>query len=435
VDGGIIVDGGITADLGIIVEERPFRAASAILFLICHSEPSAVALAAMRTSEESAVVSSVVNLLVHSPTVPNLKLTCAHESLYPRLFHTKYFQPRPLHPLYSLKTFSRAAFDVQPCLQPADSSRMISSCGGSLMSAAPKLALAEASREASKQTPKRVFPRHPINVPVDVIVLRSGVPENLPGRATDISESGVGAVIAGEMSPGQHVAVELRLPNVGVPVRARALVRYQSRLHCGLEFSTLSVEQREMIRYWIYRATSEPIDWNQIASANISNKTAAAAPTADPQPMPIASTQTLHSARKRKLRIGRRSLYLLIVGLLALAALAWWQWQRSWNELESHAQAAELLRVSPETMDKRIVTKLDPFYPEAARTAGIEGLVVLDAVIAPDGGVQSLRPISGAPLLVRSATDAVWSWKFEPYLSDGRPVAVETTIALEFRLQ
>ena len=121
------------------------------------------------------------------------------------------------------------------------------------MSAVPSPAL--------EKTPQRDFPRHPINVPLDLIALRSGVPENLPGRCTDISEAGVGAVVAGELSPGQQVAVELRLPNVGVPVRTRALVRYQSRLRCGLEFFGLSVEQREMIRYWVFR--SAPVEFSR----------------------------------------------------------------------------------------------------------------------------------------------------------------------------
>ncbi len=110
------------------------------------------------------------------------------------------------------------------------------------------------------ETPQRIFPRHRINVPLDLIALRSGVPENLPGRCTDISEAGVGAVVAGELATGQQVAVELRLPNVGVPVRARALVRYQSRLRCGLEFVGLTAEQREMIRYWVYRSAAQLVD-------------------------------------------------------------------------------------------------------------------------------------------------------------------------------
>src|ERR1035441_7505948 len=65
------------------------------------------------------------------------------------------------------------------------------------------------------ENPKRVSPRHPIHVPLDLIALRSGVPENLPGRCTDISETGVGAVVAGELAAGQQIAVELRPPHVG----------------------------------------------------------------------------------------------------------------------------------------------------------------------------------------------------------------------------
>src|SRR5208282_982187 len=112
------------------------------------------------------------------------------------------------------------------------------------------------------ETPQRVFPRHAIDVPLDLIALRSGVPENLPGRCTDLSEGGVGAVVAGELATDQQVVVELRLPNVGVPVRTRALVRYQSRLRCGLEFAGLPVEQREMIRYWVHRSAAQPVDIN-----------------------------------------------------------------------------------------------------------------------------------------------------------------------------
>ena len=85
-------------------------------------------------------------------------------------------------------------------------------------------------------------------------------------------------------------------------------------------------------------------------------------------------------------------------------------------------------------MGTRIVTKVDPIYPEVARRLGTQGLVVLDAVIAPDGSVKKLRPVSGADVLVQSATAAVGLWKFEPYLSSGKPVEVETTIAVEFRL-
>jgi TonB family protein len=295
------------------------------------------------------------------------------------------------------------------------------------MSAAPSLAL--------ESTPQRGFPRHPISVPLDLIALRSGVPETLPGRCTDITEAGLGAVIAGELAAAQQVAVELRLPNVGVPVRARAVVRYQSRYRCGIEFVGLSAQQREMIRYWIYRCESDPLApkiESKIEQRNVALDFGPSVPLKSDSP----ETNVVPTRQgKRKIRIGRSGLLLLILGALLLLALVVWQWQRSWNELETRTQAADArLRVSAETMEKRILTKVDPVYPEAARVASTEGLVVLDAIIAPDGSVERLRPLSGPDLLVQSATEAVRSWKFEPYLSSGKAVGVETTIAVEFRL-
>ena len=293
------------------------------------------------------------------------------------------------------------------------------------MSAAPSLAL--------EKTQRRPSPRYPVRVPLDIIALRSGVPENLPGRCTDLSETGVGAIVAGELVPGQQVAVELRLPNVGVPVRARASVRFQSRLHCGLEFTGLSLEQREMIRYWICRSVSAPVD---IGDFKKEDKVAVAGLETAP---PVAAALPAANA-SRSIHVERRGIYVLFACALALSGLGWWQWQRSWTELEARAADVESgPRVAPETvsaetMTKRIVTMVEPVYPEAARKAGTEGLVVLDAMVAPDGSVKRLRPVFGPDLLVQSATEAVQYWKFEPYLSSGKAVEVETTIAVEFRL-
>jgi TonB family protein len=285
------------------------------------------------------------------------------------------------------------------------------------MSAATALAL---------EKPRRLFQRHPINIPLDLIALRSGVPENLPGRCTDISESGVGAVVAGELVPGQQVAVELRLPNVGVPVRVRALVSYQSKLRCGFEFVGLSFEQREMIRYWAYSFAFLPFALKQNNKVESIELAKMEIPVVLPEPA---------AKPQRRVRIVRRGVYLLLACVLALAGLSWWQWQKSWNELERQSSVGSSgIRVSPETMAKKIVSKVDPLYPDAARAAGTEGTVVLDAVIGSDGRVERLWPVSGADLLVQSTTDAVQLWKFEPYLASGKPVEVETTLAVEFRL-
>jgi len=289
--------------------------------------------------------------------------------------------------------------------------------------------MSAAASPALEKAQRRNSPRHPIDVPLDVILLRSGVPENLPGRCTDLSEGGVGGMIAGELSVGQHVAVELRIPKVGVPVRARALVRYQGELRYGFEFVGLPVEQREMIRYWAYRLRNPQFNVNEGEEKNEPAEPAANEPVAVVAPVEKSAP---------RIKVHRQRFYFLLAAMLLVAGLGWWQWQRSWKELEIGVQAATAeeapLHVSSDTMEMRIVSKVDPVYPEEARQRGTQGLAVLDAVIAADGTVTKLRPVMGDDQLVKSAADAVRSWKFEPYQSSGRAIAVETTIAVEFRL-
>src|SRR4030095_4903187 len=81
---------------------------------------------------------------------------------------------------------------------------------------------------------RRSLPRYHVAAPIDIVILRSGVPETIPGRSIDLGEGGLGAIAAGELQPGQAVGVEIFLPEVSQPVRARAQVRYQQQLHCGL---------------------------------------------------------------------------------------------------------------------------------------------------------------------------------------------------------
>jgi hypothetical protein len=114
------------------------------------------------------------------------------------------------------------------------------------------------------------------------------------------------------------------------------LVRYQTRLRCGLEFAGLSAEQREMIRYWTYLLPAKVVDSKEKKL-----------PTAVPK-SPAAAVQPI-AKRSRRFRFGRRKIYALTVGLLVLASLAWWQWQRSWNELEKRSPVVDTrLRVHPE---------------------------------------------------------------------------------------
>jgi len=82
----------------------------------------------------------------------------------------------------------------------------------------------------------------------------------------------------------------------------------------------------------------------------------------------------------------------------------------------------------------QLVNRVQPVYPPLARQTRISGTVSLHAIIGKDGAVQQLEVISGHPLLVQSALDAVRQWKYRPTLLEGEPVEVDTTIDVIYSL-
>ena len=87
----------------------------------------------------------------------------------------------------------------------------------------------------------------------------------------------------------------------------------------------------------------------------------------------------------------------------------------------SREQAAKLVKGPP------------PVYPALAKSARIQGVVRFNAIIDKAGKVQDVKVISGHPLLVKAAQDAVRHWEYRPTLSNGKPVTVTTTIDVEFK--
>lgn len=81
-----------------------------------------------------------------------------------------------------------------------------------------------------------------------------------------------------------------------------------------------------------------------------------------------------------------------------------------------------------------LINKVIPVYPILARNARVQGTVVFKAVISTGGLIQSLNFVSGPPLLVRAATDAVRQWRYRPTLLNGVPCEVDTTIQVTFTL-
>jgi protein TonB len=97
------------------------------------------------------------------------------------------------------------------------------------------------------------------------------------------------------------------------------------------------------------------------------------------------------------------------------------------------APSAHPPRVS-RMMEGNLVYRVQPQYPPLARQARVQGIVVLRAVITREGKIANLQVVSGHPLLVQSAMDAVLQWRYRPYYLNNEPVEVETQVTVNFTL-
>jgi protein TonB len=92
------------------------------------------------------------------------------------------------------------------------------------------------------------------------------------------------------------------------------------------------------------------------------------------------------------------------------------------------------IRISGGVTKGLLIHRVEPTYPPLARAARIQGEVVLTAIIDGNGQIQNLQLVSGHPMLVPSALTAVRQWRYKPYLLNGQPVEVETTVTVIFTL-
>lgn len=297
---------------------------------------------------------------------------------------------------------------------------------------------------------RRRVPRFRVQTPLDVTVLRSGVPDVVPGRSLNVCERGLAAMMAGELLPGEAVALEVWLPAAAEALRARALVRYQDKLRCGLEFVGLTAEQRTGIRDWARISKAET---DSPVSVMLSSESGAAPAlvTAGARAVEAAGGKGAvkggggsgpggSGSKPSKGRRGAGWTLVLIVAAIAVAAF-WWKWNRAWDELEAglktqQAAAADRpqAQVPAEVMQRLLVHRVEPAYPPEARKGKLEGIIALDIVVGRDGSVLSMHPLNGPDVLAKAAMDALRWWKFEPYRLNGEPAVVETTVAVEFKL-
>ena len=98
------------------------------------------------------------------------------------------------------------------------------------------------------------------------------------------------------------------------------------------------------------------------------------------------------------------------------------------------AAARRIVRVGSSLKAPRQTYSVQPDYPTLAKQERIWGTVVVDAVIDEQGNVVQAHVVSGHPLLITAALNAVLKWKYEPTLLNGTPVAVEMDVNVNFRL-
>lgn len=107
------------------------------------------------------------------------------------------------------------------------------------------------------------------------------------------------------------------------------------------------------------------------------------------------------------------------------------------SKVKQQAQEPEkkTVRLASVVLQGKAVERPVPPYPSLARTAGLEGTVAIEVVIALDGRVETARPISGHPIFVGAARETALRWRFAPTLLNGTPVRVIGTITFNFKLR
>jgi protein TonB len=85
-------------------------------------------------------------------------------------------------------------------------------------------------------------------------------------------------------------------------------------------------------------------------------------------------------------------------------------------------------------LEGSLIRRVQPIYPPLARSARVQGSVVLSALISKGGTMENLRVLSGHPMLVAAAIEAVRQWRYRPYILNAEPIEVETQITVSFSL-
>ena len=171
----------------------------------------------------------------------------------------------------------------------------------------------------------------------------------------------------------------------------------------------------------------------------------AAVPSRAAHALGIFDTNTLErrlmklAEKQSEIRAMRRIAALsacLVLGAATCASALALHMQVSSADASSHhpTRHPALINLSAKQMEGNLITKVTPKYPVEAKKHRIQGKVVLKAIIGKEGNVTDLKVESGPKELRQSSLDAVRQWKYKPYLLNGQPVAVATTVNINYSL-
>jgi TonB family protein len=110
------------------------------------------------------------------------------------------------------------------------------------------------------------------------------------------------------------------------------------------------------------------------------------------------------------------------------------QTQQAIADTISSIESAGAIRVNPSVMDENLIVQRVPAYPEAAKLSGVQGDVVMQALISKEGTVKRVHVVEGDSRLRTAAEEAVYKWRYRPYVLHGQPVEVATTVTVNFNL-
>ncbi len=103
----------------------------------------------------------------------------------------------------------------------------------------------------------------------------------------------------------------------------------------------------------------------------------------------------------------------------------------AWSPATKAAERTRIASDEPEAIPQAI----EASYPSLARQMKVQGSVLLQAFVGPDGGIRDLRVLSGPAILVSAAMEAARQWRFKPYLQNGQPVETQAKIVVNFSMK